>query len=895
MDAASLKRHFGAIFYLFWASLTLSQGFSFYPGASYRPSIPNLHKVVGHSWAEQITSPADIENYLHSLADVSNMVRLVKYGETFEKRPLYYLIIATPDRLDGISDIKSGMQKLADPRTITASESERLIDSLPVVSWLAYAVHGNEISGPDAAMLLAYHLVAAENDTLVQSILENSVVIIDPLQNPDGRNRFVNYYDQTRGPWPDASPFAAEHHEDWPGGRGNHYLFDMNRDWLGLTQMESQARVRAFLDWYPQVFVDFHEMGWNSTYYFPPPAPPLNPDVSLAEINWLDRFGRNNARWFDLMRFDYFTGEIFDSFYPGYGEGWPLFHGTIGMTYEQASTRGLVVQREDETYLHFREAVHHHFIASLATLQLAARQRKALLRFFYEHRRDAVAQGALGKVKEFIIPPGPNSERLVNLLLSHGIEVKQSQAPFQNNRVSNYDGAFMGKSEFPQGTAVVSMAQPARPLVNTLLSKHTPMDEKFIREQIRRQRNRLGAQIYDVTAWSMPLLMDVRIFIAESESRGVFEVMTQQQRKQGQVHGDRAHVAYLLPWGTPQAAQALGRLFQKNIRIHVANKPFRQKQRLFPPGTLIIKTRENPEDLFTTLQTISGDLGVDIYATNTSWVEEGINLGSNQVSYLAPPRIAMAYAAPVQSTSVGWTRFILEQSLSYPVTLIRTTQLPAIDLGKFNVLILPNGGDYSVVLGERGAHKIKSWIQNGGTLVTFDGATRWLTDDKVSLLSTKRELKGGIPETTTKTQSKDSSDKKVEARPFRYETAIQPHQELPPVTPGAVLRLQIDTDHWLTVGFDSDGFAMVTSRNIFTPLKLDKGRNVAVYDAADRLLVSGFTWEEAQAQLAQKAYLMYQPHEKGHVIAFAEDPNFRAICDGTTLFFYNAVFLSQKR
>ncbi|MCG8606734.1 M14 family metallopeptidase, partial [bacterium] len=390
--------------------------FDFYPKAQYNPQIPTLEQIVGHAWGEKITSHGEMEKYIQALAAASPNIILQEHGKTWEGRTLYHMIVASEPNLARLDEIKSGLQKLADPRTIRDSEAEELIESLPSVAWLAYGVHGNEISSTDAGLLTAYHLAASQTDTLAKLVLANSIVILDPLENPDGRDRFVNYYRQTRGAQPDPDQQAAEHNEAWPGGRTNHYLFDMNRDWFALTQPETQGRVKAYLEWFPHVFVDLHEMGSNSTYYFAPPADPMNPEIPKAQNDWLRRFGQNNARWFDRMQFDYFTREVFDSFYPGYGEGWPMFHGSIGMTYEQASARGLVVKREDETTMHYRDAVQHHFISSLSTAETAARNHEDLLRYFYEYRKSAIAEGAAGAVKEYILPPGNDPNRTVKLI-----------------------------------------------------------------------------------------------------------------------------------------------------------------------------------------------------------------------------------------------------------------------------------------------------------------------------------------------------------------------------------------------------------------------------------------------------------------------------------------------
>ncbi len=905
-----MRKVFFVLLIGFWGLFNYSypSDFDFYPGATYKPDIPTLNQIVGHAWGEQITTHAEMERYLRALAAAAtSKIKVVEYGQTWEARTLYYLVVASDENMARLEAIRSGMQKLADPRKTSKAEAENLIKTLPSVAWLAYSVHGDEISSTDAALLTAYHLIAAQNDTLAEMVLNNTVVIIDPLQNPDGRERFIQYYQQTRGRWPDPDQQAAEHNEDWPSGRMNHYLFDMNRDWFALTQPETRGRVRAFLEWYPQVYVDLHEMGANSTYYFPPPAAPLNPELTPSQSQWLERFGRKNAKWFDRLRFDYFTREIFDSFYPGYGEGWPMFHGAIGMTYEQASTKGLVVQREDELTLHYREAVQHHFISSLSTLETAARHHEALLRYFYDYRQSAIQDGARDPNNEFILPPGRDLNRvkkLVLLLINQGIEVKKAEAPFRNARVKDYFNDRMQSKEFPAGTYLVSLAQPAKRLAKTLLARHTPMDETFRQEQIRRYQKRLPDEIYDITGWSLPLLFDVEMYMAEVPSTGRFIMLSQPEKGVGQIKGGTTSLVYLIPWSSNSAAFALAQIHRQNLRVYSSDKAFSLNGVQFPSGTLIIKVKENPADLHERLQKMAEDTGVEIVATSSSWVQEGVNFGSERVNFLKKPKIALAYHQPTHPYSAGWTRYVLEQQYGYPVTIINTQQMSNMDLNKYNVVILPNSasffGDYGKMFGESEVNKFKSWLQNGGTLITFGEATRWLTEEKVKLLETTPEYRGGKPVKPKKKSEKtpegeppaepESPSVAPPIEPFDFERAILPEDELPAATPGALMRVTLDTEHWLAFGYDGDATVLVQSRNIFTPIKLDKGRNVGVFMKENEVLLSGFTWEDGHKQIANKAYLLYQPHGSGHVVAFAEDPNFRAFADGLNLLFLNAIF-----
>lgn len=884
-----------------YAAIGFGQEFEFFPGAQYSGTIPTLKEVVGHGWGEEITVPSDVIRYLESLTVATPKIKLVRYGESWEGRPLHYVVIGSEENMGRLSEVQRGIRKLADPRTITKSEAEHLIDSLPAVTWLSTGIHGNEISSTDAALLTAYHLLAAENDSLVQRILRETLVIIDPMQNPDGRQRFVNYFEQTRGPWPDEDQQAAEHRETWPGGRGNHYLFDMNRDWFGLTQRESQGRVKAFLDWYPVVFVDLHEMGSNSTYYFAPPAAPLNPEMPKEQVEWLHAYGKNHASWFDRMKFDYFTREVFDSFYPGYGEGWPMFQGAIGMTYEQASTRGLVVKREDETVMYYRETVQHHFISCLSTCETTARDRQKLLRYFYEYRQSAVEEGKREAVKEYILVPGADPQRtrdLIGVLIAQGVEVRTAESSLTNGHAEDYYGGSPQTKTFPAGTFVVSLDQPAKRLAKNLLEKQIPMDPKFVEEQVRRQRKRLPDEIYDVTAWSLPLIYDVEAYRAAEKSKGSLRPVTPDD-----VYAAtsapllKAELAYLVPWGTTAAARTLARLLRGDIRVYTTDKEFTQDGKKFPRGTLIVKVKDNPDTLHVMMDRLAREEHVEIVPTNSGWVEEGPNFGSGNVQYIKKPKIVMAYNAPTSSLSAGATRFILERKYGYPVTIMHTGHIRSADLSKYNVVILPDTwGGYDQDLGETGARQLKDWVQKGGTLITIGGGTQWLTGEKVGLLGTSRELKGGKPEKSAEAEEKPDQKKKSDERkpdiskPFDVEKEVQPEKELPPSVAGAIVRVSLDQDHWLTNGYDSDANVMVSSRNIITPVKLDKGTNVALYMPEDKLLLSGFIWEESRKQIPNKAYLIHQGLGRGHVVAFAEDPNFRALFDGLNILFLNGVF-----
>jgi hypothetical protein len=571
-----------------------------------------------------------------------------------------------------------------------------------------------------------------------------------------------------------------------------------------------------------------------------------------------------------------------------------MFHGSIGMTYEQASTRGLLLLRQDETILHFRQAVKHHFTASLATLESAAVHRKELLEYFYDYRSSAQAGSKDRSIQEFILAPGSDPNKAAKLaanLVSQGIEVLRAEEAFQNEKVFDYFDQTRREVQFRKGSYLVPSHQPGGRLVSTLLGQHAPIDEEFLKEQEKRIEKHLEQQFYDLTGWSLPLLFDVECYLTESPS----QVQTTEVGKEPTIHGGmigpESELAYLIPWGTHSAVRLLAALHRQEIRVHSSDKPFSIGGVDFPRGSLIVKVRDNPADLFEQLSRFASEHGVNVFSTDTSWVESGVNFGSGQVRYLRKPRIALAYNEPTRSSSTGATRFLLEQSYGYPITIIHAYELGRADLSRYNVLILPDdsGGElgYSALLGEQGISQLKEWVSLGGTLLTIGGASKWLTEKEVKLLNTATEKRPRKEE--------DREKKKPESAAKESRKLDKNDEELPVPIPGAIVRVQLDQDHWVTAGYGSRTNVLVNSNRVFTPLKLGKGRNPALYSPRDDLLLSGFMWEESKEMLAGKAYLMQQKTGKGRVIAFAEDPNFRAFTEGLTLLFMNGVFFGPSR
>jgi hypothetical protein len=860
--------------------------FDVLPQVMFDPAAPTIEKVLGYGCGERISDPEEVVRFARALAQaVPSRVRLLEYARSVEARSLILLIVGSPENLARWDDVQRRLAALGDPRTFPPAQVDGAIAALPAIVWMQCCVHGDETSGSDAGLALAYYLAAGRGPD-VEKVLDGALVVIDPLQNPDGRARFVASTRQARGTRADPEPASAEHVQPWPGGRFSHNLFDLNRDWFALTQPETVGKVDAMLAYHPTVEADLHEMGAEQGYYFAPPASPRN-QLLEEESTLLDLLGRANAAAFDAHGFRYWTREVFDEFYPGYGDSWPAFTGAVGMTFEQASSRGLVTALKDGTKLTYAEAIQHHLLAAFTTCLTTATNRTRFLRAWYAYREAAVAEGRRGPVRAYVLPSGDDGARAAELaeqLARQGIET------FRVNG---------GAEGIQAGSYVVPLDQPLGRLARALLERGQSMGEAFEKEQERRDRKRLPDEIYDITAWSLPLLWDTPAKPLRELPHGVaLEPVKPGSPRPGTVTGE-GKVAFLLPWDGGASARALALLFQRGVKAAVAGKPFTLAGRQFERGTVVVRRAGNVDGLRDRLVEIARNTGASFVGADSGYADRGIDLGSDSVVPLKPPRVALAWDVPTSPLSAGDLRFALEDYFGYPISVVRTSTLAHADLSHFDVIILPDAwgraASYADILGEQGVKRLACWVGEGGVLVGVGAGAAFLAGEKVGLLASKLEKRLG----SETSGEKGRAETKTEATPaatsesgaFNYESAIRPAEEEPPLVPGAILRVQLDTESPLAAGFpDGAVDALIDSRRIFTPLKLDKGSNIGVFAGADALVESGFVLKASREQLPHKAYLMVQPTGLGKVVAFAADPAVRGLAHATMLLLANAVF-----
>jgi hypothetical protein len=842
------------------------------PGAQYDPAIPTLEEVVGHDFREKITPPNDVVRYMEALHTAApDRTRLVRYGETWEGRPLVAMVVGTPERMTNLETIKADLYRLRDPRGLSDAETENLLDRLPIVTMVMHGIHGNETTPSGAAMAEAYHLLASQDDPDVDLVFRESLVLIEPMENPDGRARFVYQNGIARSRWPDPDSWSAEHDEPWPGGRGNHYLFDLNRDLFRQSQMETQSKIKLFLEYPPHILADLHEMGGNSTYFFPPTAPPSNPLFMEPQIQLMDVFGADIAAAFDARGFAYFNRDTYDLFYPGYVDMWPMAHGALGMTFEQASPRALVLRRSDGDLLTYGDGVTHHFTAAIQTMVTAAKNRRQILTDYLEFRRDGIRGSGMGPAEYVLTGDDPGMvERLARNIVHNGVDVFHAC-----DRLLPQEGTF-----------IVPLNQPASRMARMLLDDHVPMDEEFLQRQEELRANREDSEIYDVTAWSQSLLWDVEVLEASRATAALGDhVAWERDPALGSL--PPALVGYLLPWSTNTAA-AVAEALREGIRVRSAAGEFVLGGRRFGLGTAIVRVAENGPDLARTLGRISGRAGAEVVPIDDSYVREGASLGSGRTRALREPRVLLVYDEPGSSLSVGWTRYVLERRYGQRTTVIRAARVGRTVLADYDVIVFPSG-NYGGVIGSSVVNRLQQWMRDGGTLITMGNSTRWAAHEDVGLLAATVERKGG------RAEGSEPPKEETPEQPIDYLEAIEPPDEAPEYVPGAILRAVLDTNHWLASGTDGQIGVFAERNLILSPITLDNGRNVARFAPLENLVMSGVVWEDVQPQLANKAFLVYQPVGRGQLVAFTEDPNYRAYTESTMLLFMNAVLLGPGR
>lgn len=715
----------------------------FFPGVAYNPAVPAPESVLGFRPGDRAAKHAEIERVFKALADASDRATLFTHGVTHEGRTLYHLAISSPDNIRRLDAIKADLEKLADPRSLRPREGDRLVQTTPAVAWLGYSIHGDETSGADAALAVAHHFIAA-NDDETRRLLDSVVVVIDPMMNPDGRDRYLQMVAEHRAANPNVDDQSLLHGGYWPAGRGNHYLFDLNRDWIFATQPESRGRIAAVSAWRPMLFVDAHEMGPQDTYLFSPAREPINPNIPESRDKWLDVFSKDQAAAFDSRGWRYYTGEWSENWYPGYSDAWATYRGAIGILYEMAGLTEDGVLRPEGRVKTYREAVHKQAVSSVANVRTLAANHEAILRDFLLERTRNIAGGEPGAAPiVWAIPPSENIGRrdaLLDTLRVQGIEMHVARDGFTSPRATDQLGRTFENHAIPAGTVLIPAAQPEAPLARALLEFDPRMTAEFL-ESERRELLRFGrSRLYDITGWNLTMLHGVEAFTLEQPMPANAVRFETPAPSAGGVDNPDAPVGFVIPGVDDRAVVAAARLLERGVQVRVADEPFRFDDADYPRGSIVIARADNRADepaMLESLRAVCAELGLRATGFASGLAPGDLaDLGGSHFILLNRPRIAIITRTGVSTTDSGSTWFTIDRRLGIRATLLDAASVAGADLRRYNVIVLPSA--FGAALDGRTLERLSEWVRAGGTLVASGSSARRLAREDSGLSSVRQ-------------------------------------------------------------------------------------------------------------------------------------------------------------
>ncbi len=900
----------------------------FFPGASYDAAIPTPDSILGQLHGSRLSHHAEILACFRAWAAVSPRIRMETFARTHEGRELVWAAIGTRENIARLDAIREELGQLADPRELTEAETQRIFARVPAVAWMGYSIHGDELSGSDAAVALGFHLVAC-TDPDVQELLERVVVVIDPCLNPDGRERIIGMVEQSSGLTPNLD-YASMHRGRWPWGRGNHYLFDMNRDWMAGTQPETRGRWQAVRSFHPQLFVDAHEMWSLDTFLFYPQAEPLNPNLPAKLVGWQSRYAADAAAAFDAHGWAYYTREWADAWGPFYSDAWASLTGATGILYEQASTQGSALRRGSGAILTYREAVHHQLAASWANLQTLAANRAEILADYLAQARVNVAAETPGNDRMFAVRPGGNARReeeLVRILTGQGLEVFRAGAEFEARNAVHAEGARSDSVTLPTGSLLVPARQPLKPMVHAFLD----FDPRYDADALLREREELErkgrSRAYDLTAWSLPHALDLDAYwcdAVEVERAPLAAGPAEAREQPPEALPGPAPVAWIVDARNDDSLAFAARALELGLAVHWADEGFRSGGRDFARGSLLVRRGENPgspQELWDRVRAAAGSARVEVFPTASGRApdDESADLGGQHFHLLARPRVALLSNAPISPDSYGHLWQHLDRLVGVPFSILDAQALGSYDLRRYNVLVLPASYGLREVL-EPLKDQLKSWIEGGGTLIACADAAAVLTRGALGLSQVvlrqdaleelesyrkaaerERAARSIVidestlwdpPETAPEAAGKEAAEdgetdedrdggKKLTAEDDARARLFSPQ--------GVTLRGIVDPDSWLTCGVDEVLPVLVSGPDCF--LSKEPVTAAVRLDSAARLRLGGLLWPEARERLADSAWLTVERLGNGQIILFAAPPAFRGYHLATARLFANAVVL----
>ncbi len=809
---------------------------------NYKQNIPTPQQFFGYQIGDWHIPYFQLIDYLKKLDDLSDRITMVQYGQTHEGKPLFLLTITNTVNHSKIEQIKTEHKALIDPKKSSSLNTK----TMPLVTWMGYSVHGNEASGTNAVPLVAYYLAATEGPE-IDKLLAESIVLIDPRINPDGGERFATWVNANKSKNLVSDVNSRELNEWWPGGRFNHYYFDLNRDWLYTQHPESKGRINKFHEWKPNILTDHHEMGSNSSFFFQPGIPErTHPLTPKKNIELTEKFGKYQAEGLNQIKSLYFTKEGYDDFYYGKGSTFPDVQGAMGILFEQASSRGHL-QETANGLLSFAFTIKNQFIASLATLKASVEMREELLNyqreFYTQTNTDAV---------QAIVFGGSNDKYTINemlRILNHQeIDVYELDKPIQiqNKKFSKSD------------SYIVPLNQPNHRLIKGIFEKRVKFSDSLF---------------YDISAWSMPHCMNIP-YAELIEKQAIGNKVAEFKAIKGEVMGSSQY-AYLFEWDAYLAPKVALKLQQQGVLLKVATKPFtapiyENKLKEFDYGTVLVSlglnSKFSPIEIHQQLIALSAETGVDVFAIETGLTPNGIDLGSSYFSTMKQPKALMVVGNGINPNDAGEIWHLLDTRIGLPLTMADIETVNKINLAQYNSIIL-SSGTYNSLNDE----KLKRWVTEGGTLIALTEGAEWA-------------INKGISHGKLKKYKSDS----LGAQPYALAEAIKGAQAIP----GTILNAKIDITHPICYGYNQPNLSVFKDNSIVFD-KISDPFNAPIF-YTENPLISGYLTPSKEKYLKGNPSVITNKLGEGKVIAMADNPNFRAFWYGTNKLFLNALFFSNQ-
>ena len=817
--------------------------------------IKSPEEFLGYKIGARFTPHYKIISYFEYISQAaSSLVKLKQYGETNEHRPLYIAFISDQKNIRDLENIR-----LNNLRLVHIANDKTPVENAPAIVWLSYNVHGNEPSSSEAAMLTLFALVDPSNRQ-AKEWLKNTVVIIDPCLNPDGRERYINWFNSVAGNTYDPENMAREHSEPWPGGRLNHYYFDLNRDWAWQTQVESRQRLIQYNQWMPQVHVDFHEQGINQPYYFAPAAQPYHEVITKWQRDFQVAIGKNHAKYFDKNNWLYFTKEIFDLLYPSYGDTYPLYNGSIGMTYEQSGgpAGGLGANTDEGDTLTLYDRALHHYTTSLSTIEIASLNASALIKEFHTFFNDAVT-GNVGEYKTYIIKNSPNDEGRIKALL---ILLDRNQIQYGSSSGTGKGYNYQNKKEesfnVSTGDLIISCAQPKAALVKVLFEPQTKL---------------VDSATYDITAWALPYVYGLTAYA----SKQIFKVSSGKSMNDSINNEIKDAYGYVIPWLSFSSAKVVAQLMTQRIRMRFAEKPFDINGQTFGSGSIIILKHGNERygnELWRIVSEVCNNNKIKMTAVNTGMVEKGFDFGSAYVHPLTAPRVALLTGEDINPNASGEVWYLFDKDLNYKITLINAGDFSQTDLNKIDVLIMPDG-KYKFLSEKENAEAFHQWIERGGKVIALESAVAQLSKQDWSAI-----------------HSKNMSDSGDDAKKDPYKALVnfdyRERDQLSKNTPGSIFKVDIDNTHPLMFGYPKYYYTLKLDNSVYEFIK-EGGWNAGVLKKENQL--EGYVGYKLNPKLKDGLLFGVQELGNGSITYLTDNVLFRDFWENGKLMFCNAVFL----